>query len=113
MPHCTLEYSQAIEAKIHPSELVAAVYEGALESELFKEPAIKSRAYACEHYQNGAEQMDFIHVEMRILAGRTQEQKDHLSEKVLGNLSSLGLQSTAISLEIVDMLADNYSKVVV
>ncbi|MGF1701464.1 5-carboxymethyl-2-hydroxymuconate Delta-isomerase [Photobacterium makurazakiensis] len=110
MPHCIIEYSQNIESQTSPFSLVNAVSEGASLSGLFDGPDIKTRAIPYQYYQVGSEQSDFVHVSVRILCGRDHEQKAHLSDHVLKGLVALGLTDVSLTVEIIDIDKDTYSK---
>lgn len=113
MPHCIVEYSQTLESRISPSVLVETVHQAALASALFEVTHIKTRALAYAHYQSGSAQADFIHVTIRLHAGRTVEQKKHLSSLVLKHLTSIELSAVTITIETVDMDSASYAKQVV
>lgn len=111
MPHCVVEYSRPLEQQGDPSVWVNAVFQGVLDSEIAQAPAIKVRAVGHDHYRIGAAVDDFIHVTLRLLAGRTLEQKQRLSKTVLAQLEQLGLSNAGISVEVCDMDADSYARV--
>ena len=112
MPHCIIEYSTTLQAVVVPEKLLEAVHNGAVNSGLFETSHIKTRAIAYEHFIPGYQVDDFIHVTLRILSGRDQHQKKHLSSAVLSELKSLGLSSLSITVEITDIDRDTYSKTV-
>ena len=108
MPHCIVEYSAALDAKA----ILTAVFDGALQSELF-EPGgadIKVRAQPFQQHISGAKHRDFIHVQLRILSGRNLEQKQHLSQSVLNQLLKLDLNSCSHTVEVVDIDRASYAK---
>ena len=84
MPHCIIEHSTQIDGKI----LVPLVHQGALESNLFDPEGsdIKVRAIPYTNYQTGSVDINFVHVNLRILSGRNPDQKLHLSKLVLEKL---------------------------
>lgn len=108
MPHCIIEYSSDITIKA--SVLMSVVFEGALASNLFEEDHIKTRAIAYEHYQKGTTRDKFLHVSVRILSGRTLEQRMLLSGKVLEKLDALGLKLVTITVEVIEMERESYVK---
>lgn len=113
MPHCIIEYSVNLLQMVEPTKLVGVVHEAAIASELFDPADIKSRAIAYEHYGVRADKHAFIHVTMKILSGRDEAQKLALSERILAAFEPLNLQSTIVSVEIVDMHRASYAKVTV
>jgi 5-carboxymethyl-2-hydroxymuconate isomerase len=111
MPHCVVEYSSSLEA----NELNKKVFLGAMDSNLFAHDGsdIKVRAFAYDFYQTGDKKEDFIHVSLRILSGRSDEDKSKLSSCVMEQLKTLGLIKISITIEVIDMDRNSYSKLVV
>ncbi len=89
------------------------VYEGALKSGLFEGPDIKTRALAYEDFLTGAEPRPFIHVTIRMLSGRTDAQKQHLSSTVLKGLAGLNLTGISLTVEVDDIHRNSYAKLLV
>ncbi|WP_375055497.1 5-carboxymethyl-2-hydroxymuconate Delta-isomerase [Zobellella sp. DQSA1] len=110
MPHCVIEYSTTLGRQLSPSALVTAVHQGAFDSGLFEEADIKSRAIGYDYHHNGGARRDFIHVTLKILSGRTPEQKEALSAVVLDALVGLGLKDISLTVEVVDIVRDCYAK---
>ncbi|PKG84299.1 5-carboxymethyl-2-hydroxymuconate isomerase [Colwellia sp. 75C3] len=115
MPHCIIEHSSSIDS----NALISLVFSASLESLLFEKDGsdIKVRALPFTQYQtgvlqSGADQLDFIHVTLKILSGRNTEQKKMLSNVVLSSLETLALKSCSISVEVVDIDRTTYAKVV-
>ncbi len=113
MPHCIISYANELEASVCPRKLVAIVHECAIESGLFNEKAVKTRAQGFSEYHSSNEGQRFIHVELRILSGRTQAQRQHLTETVLAGLKRLNLSSISLTVEVCDMDKQTYAKVVI
>ena len=110
MPHCIVEYSRNLENQISPTLLVESVHQGARNSGLFDGNSIKTRALAFDHYQVGNQNLDFIHVTIKILSGRNTEQREALSKAVLNELTKLNLLSISLTVEVRDMERESYSK---
>ncbi|KEQ16985.1 5-carboxymethyl-2-hydroxymuconate Delta-isomerase [Endozoicomonas numazuensis] len=113
MPHCIIEYSADIEQKYSIKELVSGIHQGALESGLFRAEDIKSRAFPCEYFQTAAPDQSFVHVTVRIMKGRTPAQKKGLSQKVLSAAEQIIPDVNILTVEILDIDTDSYSKRVV
>ncbi|WP_252176881.1 5-carboxymethyl-2-hydroxymuconate Delta-isomerase [Endozoicomonas sp. 4G] len=113
MPHCIIEYSSGIEHKCSIRDLVSAVHQGALESGLFKTEDIKSRAIACEYFQTAQPEQSFVHITVRIMRGRTAAQKKDLSQQVLSAADRIIPMVNILTVEILDIDTDCYSKRVV
>jgi len=108
MPHCIIEHSQAIDG----DALMPLIYAGAFESGLFEADGgdIKVRTLPYAACQAGGRQSDFVHVALRILSGRTAEQKLRLSRLVLAKLETAGISCCSVTVEVVDIDRENYSK---
>ncbi len=111
MPHCIIEYSDDLEGK----PLVEAVHQSALDSGLFSSLGsdIKVRAMPYSHYKTGSIEISFVHVTLKILSGRTGEQKSSLTEKVLKQLKALNFIGCSLSVEVVDIDTASYAKSIV
>ncbi len=111
MPHCIIEHSSSLNA----GELNQVVFQGALESQLFEADGrdIKVRSIAYDHFQTGTQRQDFIHVTLRILSGRDDDAKLKLSQSVLSRLATLSLTDASLTVEVVDMERESYSKRIV
>ena len=110
MPHCIIEYSTTLGRQLSPSALVMAVHEGARDSGLFGEADIKSRAIGYDYHHSGGPSRDFVHATLKILSGRTPEQKQALSARVLDALAGLGLKDISLTVDVVDMERECYAK---
>ena len=84
-------------------ELTEAVYQGALVSGLFEASHIRVRALAYQSFFPGYAVDDFIHVNLRILSGRSSQQKKQLTEAVLTELEDLGLASISLTVEVAEV----------
>ncbi|GAA3935849.1 5-carboxymethyl-2-hydroxymuconate Delta-isomerase [Litoribacillus peritrichatus] len=110
MPHCIVEYSSDLMPETAPTQMMEAVLKGALNSALFDRKDIKLRAMSYETYLGGHDSQRFIHVELKILSGRNNEQKVILTESVLNQLRGLNLSDISISVEVTDTDKDSYRK---
>ena len=110
MPHCIIEHSSTING----NDLLPLVFQGALNTGLFEDDGsdIKVRAQPFCDYQIGRSKSDFIHVVLKILSGRSTNDKQKLSKRVLEQLSSLNFKSCSITVEVVDMDKNSYLKIV-
>lgn len=111
MPHCIIEHSEDIISSVKSQQLIDSVLMGTKKSTLFQLDHIKLRTQSYEYYQKGdVQQAGFIHVTVRILQGRTVEQRQDLSEKVLFELDSLALKDVTMTVEIIEMETASYTK---
>ncbi len=110
MPHCIIEYAKELEQSVSASELIDRVHAGAVACGLFQETDIKTRAVAYEHFRTGTGTAPFIHVSMKILSGRTEQQKKHATQAVLDKLEALSVSPLSLTVEVRDMERETYSK---
>lgn len=110
MPHCIVEHSVTLDG----DRILPLIFSGALQSGLFEMDGsdIKVRSIAYQNYLTGGEKSDFVHVVLKILSGRTSEQKKMLSALVLEKLQSLQLHNCSITVEVVDMERASFAKYV-
>jgi len=108
MPHCINEYS--VDLKKDLDRLMAAVHDGVLESGLFKPEDVKTRALAFDHWVSSEGDQQFLHVTVRLFAGRSPEEKQALSRSILNLLEQLAIKNISITVEMVDIDTDSYSK---
>ena len=113
MPHCIIEYSRELESNISIRDLVSAVHRGAEASGLFAREDIKTRAAPYLHYQVAESSGTFVHITLRILSGRTQEQKLGLSQAVHKAALSILPSVNSVSVEVQDINRDCYTKSVI
>ncbi len=108
MPHCIIDYSQGIDADI--DELMAAVHQGAMDSGLFPEYDIKTRAVEFAQHRTGQTRDSFVHVAVHLLDGRSDAQKTALSEAVLARIEPLLPGVISVGVEICDIHRASYRK---
>lgn len=108
MPHCIVEHSASLDGET----ILPLVFSGALESGLFEADGsdIKTRAVSYHSHTTGRSRSDFVHVALKILSGRTPEQKQMLSRSVLAQLQTLKLINCSLTIEVVDIDRASYSK---
>jgi 5-carboxymethyl-2-hydroxymuconate isomerase len=110
VPHLIVEFPQdAVEVE-QVEALLDAVHGAALTTGLFDESHIRVRAIPLVHYRAAGRRDPFIHVQCRIHAGRTDEQKRQLSEAVLAAVRKQGVAVKVITVEVVEMDKASYAK---
>jgi len=110
MPHCIIDYSAEVAGQIDIDILLDAVHQGAMESDLFPEYDIKTRALAYPHHRTGQTRDSFVHVALHLLSGRSDVQKSMLSECVLNRIEPLLPRVVSVSVEILDIHRESYRK---
>ena len=112
MPHCIIEYSQELKNKVIPKQLMGSVFAGAFNSKLFEADDIKTRIIPFQHYLSGGHKQNFVHVTLKILSGRNLEQRKALSNSVLAELNKIISTSVSLTVEVIEIEKESYSKVV-
>lgn len=118
MPHAIIEHSNSLLTEnLTQQQLNHKVFEACVASGLFQIKDIKSRVIGADVFQVGSasSNMEFIHVTLKIMPGRSQTQQHTLSTQVLtaiiGLVSDVGnITRTAISVEVVELNSDAYVK---
>ncbi len=110
MPHIIIEYSEDVADLVAMQDIVDAAHDGAMSSELFPEYDIKTRAISYREHRTGTTHDSFVHVTVRLLDGRSDDQKAILSEAVLGRIEPLLPRVASVGVEIVDMHRASYRK---
>ena len=117
MPHLTLEYTGNVSGVVRPAELLPELHQVLAQEAGIAIGNCKSRAIRRDDFcvGQGEDRRAFVHLEIRVLEGRSPEVKKALSEHSLAVLedhlasasSELDLQLTV---EIVDMQRAGYFK---
>lgn len=113
MPHCIVEYSQNLEQEVPPVDLLEAVKSACIATKLFFDEDIKLRSMPYKSFLTAGREDAFIHVTLRILAGRTIEQRKLLSQRVLESLTQFSLKDVSFTVEVSEMERETYVKKVV
>lgn len=117
MPHMIVEYTANING-FDAAGILRPLNQTLVGSGEFNESDIKSRAIKLDDFLIGlrAEAHAFVHVKLHILSGRSAEQKQALSSRLLQALTAsfpaqAGL-TTQLCVEILEIERASYSKVV-
>ena len=110
MPHCIIDYSADVADEIEIDDLVEAVHRGAMDSGLFPEYDIKTRALAFDRHRTGQTRDSFVHVAIHLLSGRSDEQKIMLSVAVLARIEPMLARVVSVGVEIIDIHRVSYRK---
>ena len=110
MPHCIIDYSEDVADGVEIDDLIEAVHGGTMDSGLFPEYDIKTRALAFERHRTGQTRDSFVHVAIHLLSGRSDEQKAMLSEGVLVRIAPMLPQVISVGVEIIDIHRTSYRK---
>jgi 5-carboxymethyl-2-hydroxymuconate isomerase len=112
VPHIIVEYAEQLldDAEVHT--MLQAVHCSIVDSGLFKENQIKTRAYSFNEFTNAGESNPYIHIQARIKVGRDADNKKRLGDAVLAGFKTLNIQASVITVEVIDMDRDSYGKYV-
>ncbi len=118
MPHIVIEYTPNLGALPFDAMLASTTQALSESPEVQDEADLKARVLRADHFRVGLADhgRGYLHVQLRILAGRTPEAKKDLSRRVAdalrGHLGALppGLEAY-LSVEVVDMDRGSYTKV--
>jgi 5-carboxymethyl-2-hydroxymuconate isomerase len=91
-------------------DVMPALHRAAASTGVVKAEDLKIRAQSFSDYLVAGEERSFFHVALYLLAGRTPEQKEHLSIALRGELSELLPDIYSISIDIRDMDPQAYKK---
>ncbi len=109
MPHLVCHYS--ISPDMPPmQDVMLALHRAAASTGVVQAEDLKIRAQPFADYLVAGEQRSFFHLSLYLLAGRTPEQKEHLSIELRKALTGLLTSVHSISVDIRDMDPQAYKK---
>ena len=108
MPHFVIECSENIIKIKMPEEIIQAVYNIALSTNLFAVGDIKVRIKTYTHYIVAGTTNDFVHVFGYIMQGRNTEQKANLSKQIVSKLKTMFPDVPVISMNVIDFEKATY-----
>lgn len=110
MAHFILEYSTNLDDKFNPVSLLGDLIEAAVATGNFPRAGCRGRAHPCSEYYVGDGRADFafVHLQVRLGAGRSEEEKQTAQEALLAVLNHhlgdlLASQGLAVSCELVEL----------
>ena len=110
MPHFVIEYSRPLEATLDMKKLMQVAFDAGVESGVIQAENIKVRAIPYDHFRLEGGLDTFLHVNVFLLAGRTTEQKEHVSTLLRQSLGDAFPDIGSLSIDIRDMDPDAYKK---
>ncbi len=102
MPHFVIECSENITILESPGFIMQELFDVAESTGLFKKGDIKLRIKTYKHFNNAGSNHDFIHVFGNIMEGRTADQKNDLSKKMVTKLCKMFPDVPIVSMNIRD-----------
>lgn len=114
MPHLIIEYTANLTA-FSPSNALWLANQALINSGLFAESDIKSRALCLDQFLvgTGCVEHGYVHARLELLSGRTDEQRKTIAHAVMSALTSLVEQNQVpvqVSVETVEIHAVSYAK---
>lgn len=112
MPHVIIEHTESVSGRMHKANVLAEVHRAMVNTGIYAPEAIKSRTLVHNETCWGAQAMpvEFVHVEVRILAGRTIEQRQETARAVFAVLQQHFPESVRQSVNIHEMVKETYIK---
>ena len=109
MPHIILEYA-APTLTPHADKLLRAAYDAVVDSGLFQYESIKARHIAYDAFILPKESHNFAHIMVKILDGRTSQQRAAVSDAVFMAVKATGVAIDKLSVELHEMDGESYRK---
>jgi len=109
MPHFIIDCSENIIEQKSPEEIMQAVYDVAEATGLFAVNDIKVRLHPYQYFNLGKGKRDFIHIFGNIMEGRSTEQKENLSRKIIERLNEIFPDVSILSINIREFEKATYS----
>lgn len=113
MPHLVMEYSNSADERLNMQGLLEDLHQVAIDSELFSVDDVKSRAIRVHSWLVGdkGNSVDFIHITIELLSGRTTEQKRELSRALMNVLAEQASHIDSLTINVRDMEKESFQKV--
>jgi 5-carboxymethyl-2-hydroxymuconate isomerase len=108
MPHFVIDCSRQVLGIQPPEVLLREIHDAAESTGLFREGDIKVRINPYNLYTVGGAQDNFIHVFGYIMQGRSEQQKQDLSRRIIQKLKSLLPNVPVISMNVSDFEKATY-----
>lgn len=91
MPHLIVDYSPNLSAEeLQPEQLLDTLVEAAIGTGLFPESGMRARIFAAQYARvaSGEHHYAYIHVSMRVGAGRSEEDRKVAGERIFAALQA-------------------------
>ena len=109
MPHFIIDCSENIIEQESPEAIMQAVHDVANATGLFAVNDIKVRLRPYQHFKLGKGKRDFIHIFGFIMEGRSTEQKENLSRRIIERLNEMFPAIAILSINISEFEKATYS----
>ncbi|WP_063663701.1 5-carboxymethyl-2-hydroxymuconate Delta-isomerase [Aliivibrio fischeri] len=113
MPHLVMEYSNSAEDRLNMQGLLEDLHQVAIASGLFSAKDVKSRAVRVYSWLVGEQgnSVDFIHITLELLEGRSPEQKRELSRALMDVLAEQASHIDSLTINVRDMEHESFQKI--
>ena len=109
MPQFIIDCSENIIEQESPDAIMQAVYEVAEGTGLFAVNDIKVRLRPYHYFKLGKGKRDFIHIFAHIMEGRSTEQRENLSRRIVERLNEMFPAISILSINIGEFEKATYS----
>lgn len=111
MPHIIIEYAHPIADNHDMNAICSTLFEAAMATGVFKtREDVKVRALPASHWFQEVENSTFAHVTVRLMEGRTLEQKAMLTRALLEKADELLPDVGTISVDIKELDPKTYQR---
>lgn len=111
MPHIIVEQSPDVPDMLASDKLCQMLFDSAFATGVFASPlSIKVRVHTADSVLIGTDNQSFTHVEVRMLAGRSDEDKAKVTSTLLTLLENALPKVGSISVDTADLHAGSYTK---
>ncbi len=113
MPHLVMEYSNSAEDRLNMQGLLEDLHQVTIASGLFSAKDVKSRAVRVHSWLVGEQgnSVDFIHITLELLEGRSSEQKRELSRALMDVLAEQASHIDSLTINVRDMENESFQKI--
>jgi len=111
MPHIIAEYAASIANHHDLDALCKELFDAAMTTSAFDTPEdIKVRMLPASHWFQQIENPSFVHITVRLIAGRTKDQKKEVTEKILQAAANRLTDVGSISVDIKEIERATYRR---
>lgn len=111
MPHIILDYPEGLDQQVDMAALCQAIFDSLATDPAVPDPSsLKIRARPNPYSVIGTDPQTFVHATLRLLPGRSDDTKLHLTQIILKVLEAQLPNVGSLSVEAVDLHGPSYAK---
>jgi 5-carboxymethyl-2-hydroxymuconate isomerase len=110
MPHIVVEISEDLQPKLYNKKFIEELHQIGLDTQVFKEEAIKVKILPVGQYLCGGKKEPFVHIDIYLFAGRPKELQKSISTQFLDFLITELPDITHLSVDLRERNPDIYQK---